>query len=339
MEYHLFAGCAALGLVVFRVAWGFTGGRHARFPEFLKGWGEVKSYIRGLVSLRPPKYLGHNPAVGWAMLFMLATIALITLTGVITYGGEEGRGILAGVVSFKAGITAKAAHEVLAYSAIIMIAGHFIAALFHEFILKEKIILSMVTGKKECAGIHDGTDGQLCPEKRGASQLLVLVSAVVIAAAGLFYVFPEKGETAFDAGVIEKAAGFKVWRSECAESCHNAFHPSLLPAASWRAMVASDGHFGDNLSLDPKTRQEVTDFLAAYSAEQSASEVSKKIMLSSGQAPARITVVRYWKDKHSEISESVFSRKSIVSRSNCAACHPGAESGSFEDKDIKIPVN
>lgn len=335
MEYHILAGSAALGLVVFRVAWGFAGGRHARFPEFLKGWNEVKAYLKGLAGLRPPKYLGHNPAVGWAMLFMLGTIALITLTGVITYGGEEGRGILANVVSFKAGVTAKAVHEVLAYTAIIMIAGHFIAALFHELILKEKIILSMVTGKKE----YDRAFDHAGHEKRSASRSFVLVVAVVMAAAGLFYVFPEKGETAFDAGVIEKAAGFKVWRSECAESCHNAFHPSLLPAASWRAMVASDGHFGDSLSLDPKTRQEVADFLAAYSAEQSASEVSKKIMLSSGQAPARITVVRYWKDKHSEISESVFSRKSIVSRSNCAACHPGAESGSFEDKDIKIPVN
>jgi hypothetical protein len=44
-----------------------------------------------------------------------------------------------------------------------------------------------------------------------------------------------------------------LFRAECG-SCHLAYPPGLLPAASWqRIMIRLEGHFGDDASLDPAT--------------------------------------------------------------------------------------
>ena len=56
-----------------------------------------------------------------------------------------------------------------------------------------------------------------------------------------------------------------------------------------------------------------------------------------GDSPIKITDIPYWVKKHSEISDEVYKRKSIDSKSNCIACHSGSEIGSFEDRDIHIP--
>ncbi|MGE8357412.1 MAG: cytochrome C, partial [Microvirgula sp.] len=56
------------------------------------------------------------------------------------------------------------------------------------------------------------------------------------------------------------------YRAECA-SCHMAYPPGMLPAASWRRMMGGlDRHFGENASLDAATRDDITAFLVLWSA-------------------------------------------------------------------------
>jgi hypothetical protein len=130
----------------------------------------------------------------------------------------------------------------------------------------------------------------------------------------------------------------QVYEEECG-SCHNAFSPTLLPAKSWEKVMAGLGeHFGDDASLPEETSMEISKWLAASSAERAFSEPSKKIISSMGDAaPLRITETEYWKEKHSDIGAEVYSRKAVSNKTNCAACHPGATSGSFEDRDISVP--
>ncbi len=338
LEYHTVAGYIALGLVCFRILWGFTGTHYARFSEFIKGWSDVKSYIVQALKLSPPRYLGHNPAVGWVVIFMLILTAGIIATGIITYSGEENMGIWAGLFSFEAAAYARKAHQILAYSAVAMIVIHICAALFHDFVFKENIILSMITGMKEDEA------PRIAHRRAGrglsAARLVVWIFAAIMGGIALIYLPPE-GKTDFSSkqGFVVVLKPNETWVSECA-SCHNAFHPTLLPAASWkRLMDGLEDHYGENVSLDDNTRKEVLDYLVSSSAENSATEASRKILhsIARGDAPIRITDMAYWKWKHSEIAEDVFKRKTISGKSNCVACHPGAEIGSFEDRDIGIP--
>lgn len=350
LEYHTIAGYIALGLVGFRTLWGFTGNRYSRFSDFVKGPGSVVSFLRETARMKPPRFIGHNPAVGWVVVFMLVLTAVIVSTGIITYGGEENRGILAGVFSFEAASVAKSVHLVLADVAIAAIITHLCAALFHDFVLKENIILSMITGTKEDRESWSERVGHMRPEEAPtATRLAVWVAVTIIGGLALVYLPPEgKGEfTGREAVRVIDDKGFAVmikpdpvWKEECATSCHSAFHPTLLPAESWKAVMSSlDDHFGDNVSLDEATRSEVLKYLVSSSAERSTTEASMKILRSipAGVVVRKVTDTPYWKVKHEEITDEVYNRKSVVSKSNCVACHPGAEAGSFEDKDIRIP--
>ena len=54
-----------------------------------------------------------------------------------------------------------------------------------------------------------------------------------------------------------------AYQQECA-SCHLAFPPGMLPAASWRRLMDRlPHHFGTDASLDAPTRQQINTWLAA----------------------------------------------------------------------------
>lgn len=351
LEYHTIAGYIALGLTIFRILWGFVGNQYARFSGFLKGWGEVKRFISDTVKLKPPRFIGHNPAVGWAVVFMLLSTAVITITGIIVFSGEENRGFWGGIFTFGTAEYARGVHIFLAYTMIVVIVGHICMALCHDFILRENIILTMITGTIEDTESWSERVSHIPPGKgHSAVMLFVWIFVTIIGGLGLVYLPPEGGETDFSNAAPPRVLDNKgyaielkinqIWKDECATSCHGTFFPTLLPAESWRRIMGSlNDHFGDIATLDKNVQQEIQDFLIASSAERSTAESSRKMLYSikANEIPLRVTDVPYWKYKHARLSEDIFKKKSVASKSNCVACHPGAEVGSFEDKDISIP--
>ena len=125
---------------------------------------------------------------------------------------------------------------------------------------------------------------------------------------------------------VRAAPQWKAYVAECG-SCHLAFPPSMLPARSWRALAAGLGdHFGQNAEVDKKALAPLEAFLVANAGKDPG-----------GPAPLRITGLSWWKREHHEVAPAVFARKQVVSRANCAACHPGANEGAFGEKQVKIP--
>lgn len=129
-----------------------------------------------------------------------------------------------------------------------------------------------------------------------------------------------------------------LYTEECA-SCHFLYLPGLLPAGSWtKVMEGAEDHFGEDLALEAETSVEILKYLKANSAETTGAKRSVKILKSlRGATPIRITEVRYIVKEHRKIKSKVFTRESIVSFSNCTACHRTADKGIFEEDDIKIP--
>lgn len=117
------------------------------------------------------------------------------------------------------------------------------------------------------------------------------------------------------------------WRQECG-ACHLAFPPRLLPAESWRKMMGGlDRHFGTDASLSLRENREITDFLVKNAASRWRSPA----------APSRITETAHFRHEHGEIAADVWKRSAIRSRSNCAACHPAAEQGDFNEHRVRVP--
>ncbi|HEY5204143.1 MAG TPA: cytochrome b/b6 domain-containing protein, partial [Roseiarcus sp.] len=72
LPWHRLSGYSILGLLAFRVIWGFVGSSTARFRQFLSGPGQVRAYLGG----RLGPIVGHNPLGGWSVLAMLTAIAV-----------------------------------------------------------------------------------------------------------------------------------------------------------------------------------------------------------------------------------------------------------------------
>lgn len=70
---HRRFGLVLLGLLVFRLVWGFIGPETARFAQFVKGPKVVLEYWHG--GARPgPSAIGHSPIGGWSTLALLGAM-------------------------------------------------------------------------------------------------------------------------------------------------------------------------------------------------------------------------------------------------------------------------
>jgi len=94
---HIYAGYVVMGLIIFRVIWGFIGSRYARFSDFIYSPSAVIQYIKGLKSGQPKHYLGHNPAGGWMIVALLIGLFAISISGLMLDAAEDAKGPLAGV--------------------------------------------------------------------------------------------------------------------------------------------------------------------------------------------------------------------------------------------------
>lgn len=106
---------------------------------------------------------------------------------------------------------------------------------------------------------------------------------------------------------------------ECGQ-CHMAFQPGLLPAASRERMMANLGdHFGDDASLSLEKTASIRATLVAGAGRAK-----------HGDTPDRITQARWFVREH-DFSEKVWKRPDVMAKSNCPACHRGAEQGFYDD--------
>lgn len=93
-ELHSYIGYTIIGLLGFRIIWGFAGTRHARFSDFIYSPQHIISYCRSLAQGNPAHYDGHNPAGGLMIIIMLLCLIATTYSGLKAYG-TEGHGPLA----------------------------------------------------------------------------------------------------------------------------------------------------------------------------------------------------------------------------------------------------
>lgn len=116
---------------------------------------------------------------------------------------------------------------------------------------------------------------------------------------------------------------------ECSD-CHVAYAPGLLPAESWKKVMAGlDKHFGVDASLSAADATEIGNFLVTNASNR----------WTANTAPLRITESVWFKTKHSdrEIKAEVWHRPSVKGAFNCTACHAAGDKGDFNERGIKIP--
>jgi cytochrome b len=147
MTLHKQLGMVFLGLLCFRIFWGFMGSSTARFSVFVKGPRMIIAYLKGKSDQKSVP--GHNPLGGWSVLAMLALIAAQISFGLVAQdvdGLESGP--LNHLVSYESAESAREWHETLFNVLLAFILLHISAILFYLVRKKENLVTSMIVGTK-----------------------------------------------------------------------------------------------------------------------------------------------------------------------------------------------
>lgn len=148
MTWHLYGGYAVLTLVLFRVLWGFAGGSHARFGDFVSSPAAALRFAKRLLSSGPAHVVGHNPLGGWMVLAFLASLAVQAGTGLFANDDIATEGPLAALVSKEASDRLTSIHRWNLKLLLLLVALHVAAVLYHRFVKREDLIRAMITGVK-----------------------------------------------------------------------------------------------------------------------------------------------------------------------------------------------
>ncbi|PYF07405.1 cytochrome b [Rhodobacter viridis] len=324
LRIHITAGLIAAALVIARIVWGFFGPTHARFADFLPDPAAIRAHLNGADA----RHLGHNPLGALMVFAMLAAVLVLAGTGLVILGGVLRLGPLAASFGPDAGFGARELHEMIAFCVVALIAAHLAGVVFESRRSRENLARAMLTGVKE------SRPGDV-PVRETKAQLLMAL--LLIAALGASFL------TANAALSHRPVPGLPVTQidattaAECG-ACHMAYPPSLLPAASWQALMAGlSDHFGEDASLPPATAAQIESWLTANAAETVQTLPARIFARTDAKAPFTLTETPAWKRIHGDLPEALFRAKPVASRANCAACHHDAATGRFSPFAIAIP--
>lgn len=148
MDWHRRFGLTMLGLVVFRLYWGFAGTRTARFVDFVKGPKAIVAYLGKLKRPYLPR-IGHNALGALAVIALLTALAAQVTAGLfaVDVDGIES-GPLSHLVSFDQGRDAAEFHETMFNVILALIGLHLAAIAFYALALKADLIRPMATGAR-----------------------------------------------------------------------------------------------------------------------------------------------------------------------------------------------
>jgi cytochrome b len=152
LTWHRWSGYAILGLLLFRVLWGFVGSRTARFSSFVKGPGATIAYARTLPNRDPADVPGHNPIGGWSVVALLVVLLATVTTGLFAVDVDAFEaGPLSDRVSYDLGRQFAVWHDLIFRILQVLVAVHVLAVAYYLVWKRTNLIGAMFTGRRRFA--------------------------------------------------------------------------------------------------------------------------------------------------------------------------------------------
>ena len=160
MEWHVWSGLTLLGLLVFRIYWGFAGPETARFAQFIKGPGAVVGYLGKLFKPNYRAAFGHNPLGALSVVaILLALIAQVTLGLFATDTDYLYAGPLNHLVDGDTADDLTDLHEDFFNVLLALIGLHIAAIVFYLVVKRTNLIGPMFTGKRRVENVEGPASG------------------------------------------------------------------------------------------------------------------------------------------------------------------------------------
>jgi cytochrome b len=146
MDWHGKFGLAILGLLAFRLVWGFAGSTYARFVSFLPTPAKVLAYLRGQW-----RGVGHNPLGAFSVFGLLLLLAFQVGTGLFGNDDIAFRGPLYELIGKDLSDRLTGLHKLSVNVLIALVTLHIVAIAFYVRVKKDDLIRPMLTGWKDVA--------------------------------------------------------------------------------------------------------------------------------------------------------------------------------------------
>ena len=194
MQYHFYLGYWTLGLIVFRIIWGFVGPRHARFGSFITGPTGIWRYMRALGAGTMIQSVGHNPLGGLSVIVMLVLILFQVTTGLFATDDILWTGPYNGAVSSDLAEKLTSLHHFNINLIYVALALHIMAIAFYFLVKKQNLVGAMFHGRKPAVHVPEH-------EAISKSEIVKAVIVIVISAAIVYWLIaaaPEPPDVSFN---------------------------------------------------------------------------------------------------------------------------------------------
>ena len=171
--WHGRIGLALVGLIAFRIVWGFIGSTHSRFSSFFPTPPRVLAYLRGQWD-----GIGHNPLGAFSVFGLLALIALQIASGLLSNDDIAFQGYLATLIGKDQSDQLTGLHHLIANGLYVLIGLHLAAIIFYVHVKKENLVKPMINGWKEI--------GKAPTERIVGGGIVALLIALTIAGATIY---------------------------------------------------------------------------------------------------------------------------------------------------------
>lgn len=144
MVWHGRFGAGVLGLLVFRLAWGFLGSTYARFQTFVRGPQAIVAHLRGNWH-----GVGHSPLGALSVLALVLVLKVQGLTGLLANDDIAFQGPYAMLVSNNLSAWFTSLHKTNVWVLGVLIAMHLGALVFYTLVKRDNLVKPMVLGYKD----------------------------------------------------------------------------------------------------------------------------------------------------------------------------------------------
>ncbi|WP_375777876.1 cytochrome b/b6 domain-containing protein [Bradyrhizobium sp. ma5] len=135
---HRLAGYSVIGLLAFRLIWGFAGTRYARFGKLGVRLRAAPRYIWNLRRGITGRYIGLNPAGTVMLVALLLTLAVSAITGAMEV-----------TVTFFGVWWVEDTHAYASDAVIILVALHVLGVIVVGLLQRQNLVRAMFTGRKQ----------------------------------------------------------------------------------------------------------------------------------------------------------------------------------------------
>jgi cytochrome b len=142
IDWHGRIGVFIVGLLVFRIIWGFVGSTHARFASFFPTPAKIAVYLKGQWQGH-----GHNPLGALSVFALLGVLAALVGAGLFANDDIAFQGPLFGLVDKSLSDRLSGLHALTFNVLAALLVLHIAAIVFYVRIKKHNLVAPMLTGK------------------------------------------------------------------------------------------------------------------------------------------------------------------------------------------------